>query len=330
MGMRIIWMVLVITSILLCEASSLSATVYRWKNGKGQMHYSTSPPTTPVKNLEVKRNNQWYPYSAIRDKPEPDTRKSFQAVVSYSKRNAVIIIPVTLNNKFEKPFAVDTGASYTIISQEVANALNLTPNPSIPPVTLQTANGVVQVPLVNLNSVTVGSLTTHNVAAAIHNLHNSPDIAGLLGLNFLNRFKVTVDSIRNQLTLEPIQPLSDYVARDCVAAREWMSRGQTLNNNSEEEASYYREAISLCPDLVEAYYHLGTVYYHQQDYQRAIEVHLGILRLQPDEPQAHYNLGVLYLLKRNFPQAKSEFQETLRLDPDHQQAREHLEQLKNY
>jgi clan AA aspartic protease (TIGR02281 family) len=328
--MRVFWIVLAITSILLGEVSSSSAALYRWKNNKGQLLYSTNPPTMAVKDLEIKRGNQWYPYSSAPEASTPETPKNSKAVVNYNKQNAMIVIPVTINNKLEKPFAVDTGATYTIISQEIANALNLTPNPSIPPITLQTANGAVQAPMVNLDSVTVGGLSTPNVAVAVHSLDNSPFMAGLLGLNFLNRFKMTVDATRNQLTLEPLQSPAAYSANDCVAAREWIARGRGLNNNSEEEALYYRQAISLCPDLVEAYYYLGAVYYHQKAYQRAISVHLDLLRLRPDDPQAHYNLGVLYMFERNFSLAKSEFQTTVRLNPDHQQAKEYLEQLKNY
>jgi clan AA aspartic protease (TIGR02281 family) len=329
MIMRIICVVLAIIGVFICEASSLSAAVYRWKNGKGQIHYSSSPPTNPVKDLEVKQGNQWYPYSAIKT-PIPDTKPISHAVVNYNKQNSVIIIQVTINNQIKSSFAVDTGASYTVISPEVVKTLNLTPNPEIPPITLQTANGRIQAPLVNLDSITIGNLITHNVTAAIHDLHDSSNMAGLLGLNFLNRFKVTVDSTHNQLIFESIHPLAEYHARDCVAAREWVIRGQKIKDGSEEEASYYRKAISLCPDFVEAYYHLGAVYYQQKEYQQAINIHLRILHMQPNEPQAHYRLGVLYMLERNFLLAKSEFQKTLQLDPNHKQAGEYLEKLKNY
>jgi clan AA aspartic protease (TIGR02281 family) len=329
MIMRIFWVVLAITSVFFYNVSSSSAVVYRWKNGKGQMHYSSRPPTTSVKNLEVKQNGRWHPYSAIKT-PISDSKTVSQAVVNYDKQNSMIIIRVTINNQIEKPFAVDTGASYTIIASEVAEALNLTPNPEIPPITLQTANGRVQAPLVNLQAITVGNLTTHNIAAAIHNFHNSSNIAGLLGLNFLNRFKMTVDSTRNQLVFEPVGSLSEYAVRDCVAAREWFTRGQALSDSSDKEASYYQKAISLCPDFMEAYYHLGVIYYQQKKYQQAISVHLQIIQMQPDDSQAHYRLGVLYMLTRNFLLAKNEFQKTLQLNPDYKQAQEHLEQLKNY
>lgn len=320
-----------IIGVLCYNVTSLSAAVYRWKNGDGQTHYSSAPPSMPVENLEVKRGNRWYPYSAVEETPvSPPKTNASKAVVSYNKQNSMIILPVTVNQEIEKLFAVDTGASYTVISPDLVNALNLTPNANVAPIVLQTANGRIQAQLINLDTITIGQLTTHNVMAAVHDIGDDSNIVGLLGLNFLNRFKVTVDSTNHQFILEPLSSLAEYVARDCVAAREWLVRGQDLNNGSEEEASYYRQAISLCPNFVEPYYHLGTVYYQQKKYREAIDIHHQVLSMQPDEPEVHYRLGVLYLLEREFVLAKGEFETTLRLNPNHQQAKEYLEQLKNY
>ena len=327
--LKMMWSLFALVSIVLGEASAVSAAMYRWKNEQGQIQYATTPPTMTVKGLEVKQGDQWRPYAA-RQTPAPEPEKSAPAVISYSKQNTVIIIPVTLDDKLEKSFAVDTGASYTVISTAVAAALNLTPNPEVPPITLQTANGRVQAPLVNLKTVTVGNLTTPNVTAAIHDFNDSAGIGGLLGLNFLNRFKMTVDATRNLLTLEPVSTFAEYAVNDCVAARAAVAHGQALKNGSAAEAAYYRQALTLCPDLLEAYYYLGDLYYQQKNYPQAIDMHLRIIRMQPDEPQAHYRLGVLYLLARNFPLAKSELQQVLRLEPHHRQAQEYLDQLKNY
>jgi len=330
-----VWSFVVLSLIVAwSEVSVATATLYRWQNERGQMHYSTSPPITPVQNLEVKRNNRWYPYipgAAVRPSPRPRTSKTVKTVVAYKQHKGVIIIRVILSDGLERLFAVDTGASYTVITPEMAEALHLAPNSAIPPITLQTANGRIQAPLVNLKTVTVGDITTHNVAAAIHRLHDDVgEISGLLGLNFLNRFTMTVDATRHQLTFEANGRLSEYKTRDCVAAREWLARGEQLNDHSATEASYYRKATALCADLLEAYYRLGAVYYHQKDYQRAVEIHRQITRMHPDEAEAHYRLGVLYALERNFLQAKQEFQMTLHLDPGHQQASEYLQELKNY
>jgi tetratricopeptide (TPR) repeat protein len=139
---------------------------------------------------------------------------------------------------------------------------------------------------------------------------------------------VTVDSVHTQLVFEMASATEPNV---CATARTWLTRGQLLHQqNSAEEIAYYQKAIALCPDLVEAYYCLGAVYYAQKDYQQAIDAHLKIIQLQPDDLQAHYRLGVLYLIERRFPQARNAFQKVLAMNPNHQQAREYFEQIKNY
>ena len=241
----------------------------------------------------------------------------------------MIIVDVLINQKLSRPFAVDTGATYTVISPEIAQALYLNVRSNAPQVTLQTANGRIQVPLVNLESVAVGELETPNVTAAVQDIDESSQISGLLGLNFLNRFQMTVDAANYQLTLKSVQPLSKYKKRDCVTARTLLKRGRALNDTSEKEASYYKRAISLCPDLVEAYYYLGAVYINQQDAQRAVELHREIIQMQPNEAEAHFRLGVAYILQRKFQKAEKELRWALRLSPDHQQAAEYLEHLKS-
>ena len=108
-----------------------------------------------------------------------------------------------------------------------------------------------------------------------------------------------------------------------------LKRGRDLNDTSEKEVSYYKRAISLCPDLVEAYYYLGAVYINQQDAQRAVDLHREIIQMQPNEAEAHFRLGVAYILQRKFQQAEQELRWALRLNPDHQQAAEYLEHLKD-
>jgi clan AA aspartic protease (TIGR02281 family) len=349
--MKILRIFFLMGLLLLLRNTSLSAEIYRWKNSSGQTHYSTSPPPYHVDGpVEVKRNNRWSPYtgdeipdlSKTKRKPPindtastpgkalqgSETRQD-QSIVSYSKQESMIIIQVMINQKITRPFAVDTGATYTVISQEIADALYLRPKPKVPLITLQTANGRIQVPLVNLDSVTVGGLKTPNITAAIHNFDDSSDVSGLLGLNFLNRFQMTVDSTNNQLIFKPIHSLSHYEKRDCVSARELLRRARTLNDGSEREASYYRKAISLCHDLVEAYYYLGAIYINQKDAQRAINLHRKLIQMQPDEPEAYFRLGVAYMLERKFHQAKKEFRRALQLNPDHKQSAEYLERLKN-
>ena len=46
----------------------------------------------------------------------------------------------------------------------------------------------------------------------------------------------------------------------CEQAKEIYSEGVVLNDGSEQEADFYRQAISLCPKYAEAYYRLANVY----------------------------------------------------------------------
>ena len=53
----------------------------------------------------------------------------------------------------------------------------------------QTANGLINAPITNIESISIGGLEIRNLAIAIHDAVPDPQIAGLLGLNFLTNFK---------------------------------------------------------------------------------------------------------------------------------------------
>ena len=345
---------LVLGVLFLLHTTVFAAEIYRWQDNAGKTHYSTNPPSHRVDGpIEVKRNNRWYRYTGQDDSNAAGTRTqnapinyttSFpahtsepseaelpegQAIVPYYRQNSVIIVDVTINDRITRPFAVDTGASYTVISPEIARELRITPARDAPEIILQTANGRIQVPLVNIDALKIGTLETPNVTAAVHDIDDSSQISGLLGLNMLNRFQMTVDSTEHQLIFTLVPKDTNYQQRDCVKARESLRLGRALDNASDEEISYYERAISLCPDLLEAYYHLGAVYIQQKQGRKAVELHRKIIGMQPVEAEAYFRLGVSYMLQRDFRQAKRHLQKALSLNPDHQQAAEYLERLKN-
>ena len=344
---RVIWILIVIFVILarFWLSPSASAAVYRWKNAKGQIEYSTTLPSSAVSgHIEVKRNNRWTVYRGQATEPRAPIQYTTstpgqtdvtpvgnpaQIVVPYEQHQSMIVIPVTLNQQVTEFFAVDTGASYTVISPKLAAQLGLQPQTDAPLMTLQTANGRIDVPLINLQSVTFQQATTPNVMAAIHEVDPSAQIAGLLGLNFLNRFQLTVDTQNAQLILKPLHPATQFSGQDCAAARALSNRGRALHDYSSREVAYYRQAIALCPDLLEAYYYLGEALIQQQNAAQAIAIHRKIVTLQPNDAEAHFRLGVAFLLQREPEQAKKEWQHALRLKPDHQQASEYLQRLSN-
>ena len=64
-------------------------------------------------------------------------------------------------------------------------------------------DGVIQAPLVLLDEVDVGGAVSRNVTAVVHDLPNAPPaIVGLLGLSFLERFRVSLDLTSRTLVLQ--------------------------------------------------------------------------------------------------------------------------------
>jgi clan AA aspartic protease (TIGR02281 family) len=113
---------------------------------------------------------------------------------------ATIVVPVLLNRSMKTYMIMDTGASLTLISPHAAKKLGLKLGPRI---SLITANGTTSAPLARLGSLKVGKAEAHGVDVTVQDFSPDPRIEGLLGLNFLSRFHVSIDSKRQRLTLTP-------------------------------------------------------------------------------------------------------------------------------
>lgn len=183
-------------ALFLYAASSRSAEMLRWVDDKGVVHFTDSLQNIPQKfrskATRIKTSSQLPPMPIPADK----------VAVPFQKNGALMIVQATLNEKAAAKFVVDTGASYTTISQATAKELeiDLENNPSLIP--LQTANGIIQAPLVSVRSIEVGGLGVKDLTVAVHDVFPDPGIAGLLGLNFLNQFRLDIDSKAGVLRLE--------------------------------------------------------------------------------------------------------------------------------
>ena len=95
---------------------------------------------------------------------------------------------------------LDTGASYLVIANEDALDLghDLAAAPRFPVVT---ANGVIEAPLILLQSVQLGPYLVRNVPTLCLSLVGDR-ISSLLGLSLLAHFTVSIDSRRRILVVE--------------------------------------------------------------------------------------------------------------------------------
>jgi clan AA aspartic protease (TIGR02281 family) len=113
-----------------------------------------------------------------------------------------LLVHARLNDEREVKLIVDTGADLTILSSSVVRDLGLGSSAGGQRVTLSTAGGSVQADLIRVPRVAVGTAEATNVSAAVHDLPDAPGGAdGLLGLSFLEKFLVTLDAQKGELSL---------------------------------------------------------------------------------------------------------------------------------
>ena len=109
------------------------------------------------------------------------------------------LVQATVNGRTEGLFLLDTGASYCVITPSLARELALPPTGSY--VNVLTANGSVKAPVVRLRSLELNGTRAQDVQAIVHDAVG-PKLDGVIGLNFLNRFRYAVDPQRRELELE--------------------------------------------------------------------------------------------------------------------------------
>jgi aspartyl protease family protein len=111
-----------------------------------------------------------------------------------------IIVPVTLNRTLNANLLLDTGASMTMVSRRIATALALYATSSRQ---FSGVGGNVTAQIARVDSLKVGDAEVNGMPVSIHDLSQTPVFEGLLGMDFLGRFQVSVDTAKRVLVLNP-------------------------------------------------------------------------------------------------------------------------------
>ena len=126
----------------------------------------------------------------------PSRPAEFVAFRLAHPQKPLIVVPVVVNDKGPYEFAVDTGASTSVVSSTLARELGLVTE-NIPSVTA--GGGSVQAERSRLESVSVGGTRQQDLPVIVSDFLTmlnrviGVQLEGIVGYNFLRNYRVTID-----------------------------------------------------------------------------------------------------------------------------------------
>lgn len=113
-----------------------------------------------------------------------------------------IVVEARLNGAAPARLLLDTGADRTVIAPRVLASAGVSLTQGTRPGTIRGATGTADVQSVPLQSLEIGEARVANLVVVAHDIDQA-EIDGLLGRDFLDQFKVSIDSARGVATLAP-------------------------------------------------------------------------------------------------------------------------------
>jgi aspartyl protease family protein len=122
-----------------------------------------------------------------------------EVAVQFDRREEVIVVDARVNAEHDGRFIVDTGASSVVITRGLAEKVGVKDLRKTSPVFVQTAGGVVNAFPARLESIDVNGAEVVDVPVLVCETMGD-DVDGLLGINFLSRFNVSIDHHVGKIT----------------------------------------------------------------------------------------------------------------------------------
>ncbi len=119
--------------------------------------------------------------------------------------SGLIIVAIEIDNKYELKMVLDTGATNTTIDSNALYLLGYDLKDSIGIVEIETANGIIETEVFELNSFSSLGILKSKFQIQVYDFlaHGVfSDYNGLLGLDFIEGMKFCIDTNNNIITLQ--------------------------------------------------------------------------------------------------------------------------------
>lgn len=228
----IIFSIWVFFFVCLYASSVLATKVYKWKDDQGRIHFTDKVENVPeeARDQFIEFNNTQKASNHSPDEKEVENDeikkdiKTGELFIPFESKEGMesrIIIDVEFNNKVTVPMLLDTGSPGLVISADLASRLGLfEKHKSNLMVFISGIGGQQAAFRTVVDNISIGELTEEFIPA-----HIVPDLSssfdGLIGMNMLSKYNITIDSINERLIVSP-----NPAAKDLPAGRNklWWQR----------------------------------------------------------------------------------------------------------
>jgi len=161
-----------------------------WENAERRLMMETYPPSLAdeVQDLQARISKLKGQVGKI--------------VVRFSPNTSYIPLTATLGRTVQQKFVVDTGATLVTIPNSTAIALGLSVDGVGPKRRVHTAGGVRIATEVILPSISIDGWEVYDIRALVLDLPGQPGL-GLLGMSYLENFRMDLNAPEGSLVLEP-------------------------------------------------------------------------------------------------------------------------------
>jgi predicted aspartyl protease len=179
------------------------AQIYRYTDERGQNHYVDGLGNVP------ERHRATATPLGMRNAPPPapatapaGARTAGATVIKYTPGQR-IMVDVKINGAFSAQLLLDTGADRTMISPRTLQAAGVAISRPVGTGTITGATGTDRINYVVVDSLEVGEARVGRMPVGSYELPGSAAGDGLLGRDFLDQFRVTVDAAKGEVHLDP-------------------------------------------------------------------------------------------------------------------------------
>ena len=194
-----------VATFSLAAPNLVNAFLYKWQDNQGAIYFTNDPESIPsaFRDSVQRLGGGFKPRFQKKKKPGPIRPNRNSAIVApLTVKSNQYFVATSLNETITVNLLLDTGSSVVVISEELGRKLGYQDFDRMPQVEVETAGGRIWTPLINLELLRIADAEMENVEAVINPMVRNID--GLLGMSFLNQFKIEIDYSGAKMFLKPI------------------------------------------------------------------------------------------------------------------------------